>query len=258
MTYPEETVVATLPHVAPVSVPVAAPVIEGDAPEERSTVQVQETSIKQEIAVITDRAAALQVTNQQEYEAALEDAKVIKKQMKVVTDFMAPIKKATDEAHKAACQREAEMLEPLKKADAAIRACVNGYLTEQARLAREAEERARRQKEEEERRLMEQAIDAEQQGDTVAAEETFEAAAIMADTAPIIPTASVQAVKGVSVKTDWEVTIINEDAVPVNIMGACVRPVNLAAVKKLVKATGGKIKIPGIAIREVKKTAVRG
>lgn len=250
MKTPDETVVATIPAENTAD--------DGRRAERMTHGMTAEDDIRQDTQLLQKQVDMMRIEDQAGYKHAVEISKNIKRGMKAVTDFMAPIKKNAAAVHKAACDRENELLKPLKAMDNTIRANINNYLTEQERKRREAEEAIRKAKEEEERRLLEQAIAAEQKGDAVTAEETFEAAQVMSEAMPIVPTTKVEKVAGTAIKTDWEAVITDPAAVPVDVMGACIRPVDMAAVMRLVRATKGNIKIPGIEIKEVKKAAIRG
>ena len=56
---------------------------------------------------------------------------------------------------------------------------------------------------------------------------------------------------------DWEVELIDQDSVPVSVAGVVIRPVDLAAIKRIARAAKGAIKIPGIRIKEVQTTVLR-
>ena len=64
-------------------------------------------------------------------------------------------------------------------------------------------------------------------------------------------------VQGAAVKKDYEIRVIEMDAVPIKIMGAIIRPVDEAAIKRLVKATNGTVRIPGVQIIETANIALR-
>ena len=53
-------------------------------------------------------------------------------------------------------------------------------------------------------------------------------------------------VKGVSSSKDWEITGINAAQVPINFSGVELRPVDKAAIMRLIRASKGSIQIPGV------------
>lgn len=196
------------------------------------------------------------ITTDEQYQEAAEIGKEIKRRAKMVTDLFQPIKDAANKAHKAACAREKEMLVPLQEAEKAIKASMGAYVQEQERKRREAEEAARKAREEEVRRMLEQAVDLEQQGRKEEADEALENAEVMSET-PVVVSAPVPAAKGVTTKKVWEIRVTDHAKVPVYIMGVNIRPVDEMAIKKLVNASKGQIQIPGIEIIEKAQTILR-
>lgn len=59
--------------------------------------------------------------------------------------------------------------------------------------------------------------------------------------------------KGVSAGKDWEIVSIDGKSVPLMVSGVEIRPVDTAAVMRLIRASKGSIQIPGIVYREVAK-----
>lgn len=231
-----ETVVATIP--------------------EALVIDQQEREQTTENKVLASRAAALVITNDDQYREAGEFGKEIKRRQKMVTELFAPIKQAANKAHKAACDREKEMLLPLNQAETAVKRAMGNYAMEQERKRREAEEAARRQAEEESRRLLEEAMKAEEQGDKEASAAALSEAIIM-DNAPVAAAAPAPAAKGVTQKKVWDIVVENPAAVPVEIMGVVIRPVDEMAIKKMVGASKGTIQIPGIKVIEKMQTILR-
>ncbi len=228
---------------------VLATIEQQDAGEEELTVQVSD---------IETIANTLVVLNDKDYETAGELGVQIKTKIAEVTEFFAPMKKAANEAHKNVCSREKEMLAPLKSAEAILKKTMGEYVTKKERERREAEERARKLAHEEAERKLAEAVDAEQKGDHAASEAALLDAEI-SDTASRSITINQQQpkTKGVSVKTDWEITNIDLAKVPNDVMGVLIRPVDEKAVLKIIRASKGKVQIPGITYTEVSKTSFR-
>ena len=132
------------------------------------------------------------------------------------------------------------------------------YLMEQERIRREAEEAARRAAEEERERKLKEAMALEAAGDKEGAEAAVEEAVVMDEaTGYSVPAPVKSKVSGVSTSKDWEITNIDTAKVPVNFSGMELRPVDQAAVIRLIRASKGIIAIPGIAYREVAKMSFR-
>ena len=161
------------------------------------------------------------------------------------------MKDSAYQAHKAVCDREKAMLTPLKNAEKIVKKTMGDYLMEQERIRREAEEAARRAAEEERERKLKEAMALEAAGDK-------EEAVVMDEaTGYSVPAPVKSKVSGVSTSKDWEITNIDTAKVPVNFSGMELRPVDQAAVIRLIRASKGSIAIPGIAYREVAKMSFR-
>ena len=63
--------------------------------------------------------------------------------------------------------------------------------------------------------------------------------------------------KGVSTTKTWKITKVDSAAVPTHVQGVEIRPVDEKAVLRLIKATKGAIKIPGITYEEDVTVSVR-
>lgn len=222
---------------------------------EQVVIDQQERQQTTENKQLATRAASLVITNDDQYREAGEFGKEIKRRQKMVSELFAPIKQAANKAHKAACDREKEMLLPLNQAETAVKRAMGAYAMEQERKRREAEEAARRRAEEEARRLLEEAQKQEEQGNKEASAMALEEAVVMAET-PVVA-APAPAAKGVTQKKVWDIVVENPQAVPVEVMGVVVRPVDEAAIKKLVSASKGAIRIPGIKVIEKMQTILR-
>ena len=209
-----------------------------------------------EIASIQEQVKGLSIMNDEQYSQAAALGQEIKRRQKMVTDFFKPIKDAANKAHREACSQEHVMLDPLTEAEKIIKRAMNGYMEQKERERRAAEEEAKRKAAEEAQRLLDEAAKLEEEGKTLASEAVLQAAEVV-EAAPVNVPQAVKA-EGVSTRTDWEATVTDESKVPTSIVGVVIRPVDMSAVTRLVRACKGKIEIPGIEIREVKKTALRG
>ena len=156
--------------------------------------------------------------------------------------------------------KEKAMLAPLRNAEKIVKQAMSAYVAEQERKRREAEEAARRAAEAERERKIQEASELEAAGDNEGAEAAFEEAAIMDDAASyaVVPAAATPKVAGISTSKDWEIVQIDPKAVPLAVAGVELRPVDQAAVMRLIRASKGQIEIPGITYRQVAKMSFRG
>ena len=219
---------------------------------------VDEQQLTQEVTDIEFRAESFVIQTPEDYEAAGEFGKMLKQKAAEVTGFFKPMKDSAYQAHKAVCDREKAMLTPLKNAEKIVKKTMGDYLMEQERIRREAEEAARRAAEEERERKLKEAMALEAAGDKEGAEAAVEEAVVMDEaTGYSVPASVKPKVSGVSTSKDWEITSIDTSKVPVNFSGMELRPVDQAAVIRLIRASKGSIAIPGIAYREVAKMSFR-
>lgn len=229
----------------------AAAVVETQAPVEEV--------LKKETSALEVRANTTPVTTDAEYQEAAEFGKMLKAKAAEVTGFFRPMKDAAHKTHKEICDREKLMLEPLSNAERIVKQSMGAYLVEKERKRKEAEEAARRAAEAEANRRLAEAIALEEQG-------RKEEAAVAIQEAEIIDTASstlsvgaaATKVSGVSARKDWEIVKIDEGSVPINFSGVELRPVDKAAVTRLIRASKGSIKIPGVTYREVASMSFSG
>ena len=219
---------------------------------------VDEQQLTQEVTDIEFRAESFVIQTPEDYEAAGEFGKLLKQKAAEVTGFFKPMKDSAYQAHKAVCDREKAMLTPLKNAEKIVKKTMGDYLMEQERIRREAEEAARRAAKEERERKLKEAMALEAAGDKEGAEAAVEEAVVMDEaTGYSVPAPVKPKVSGVSTSKDWEITSIDTAKVPVNFSGMELRPVDQAAVIRLIRASKGSISIPGIAYREVAKMSFR-
>ena len=219
---------------------------------------VDEQQLTQEVTDIEFRAESFVIQTPEDYEAAGEFGKLLKRKAAEVTGFFKPMKDSAYQAHKAVCDREKAMLTPLKNAEKIVKKTMGDYLMEQERIRREAEEAARRAAEEERERKLKEAMALEAAGDKEGAEAAVEEAVVMDEaTGYSVPAPVKPKVSGVSTSKDWEITSIDTAKVPVNFSGMELRPVDQAVVMRLIRASKGSISIPGIAYREVAKMSFR-
>lgn len=227
-----------------------------------ATVPTVETVDEQQLtAQVTDiefRAESMLIQNDEDYAAAGEFGIMLKKKAAEVTAFFKPMKDSAYQAHKAVCDREKTMLAPLKNAESIVKRSMSAYHAEQERKRREAEEAARRAAEAERERLLAEAAARDAAGDAAGAEEALEDAVVMDEaTNYTAPAVQKPKVAGVSTSKDWEIESIDAKLVPLAVAGVQIRPVDQAAVMRLIRASKGTIEIPGIVYHEVTKMSFR-
>lgn len=218
-----------------------------------------EIAIRQEVSGVTIQVEGMVIDSEDTFEEAAKLGLAIKAQAKKVSEFFAPMKKRASDAHKEICNREKMMLSPLQAAEKALKDKMGTYRLEEDRRRRLAEEEAWRAAEEEQRRKEAEAIALESEGKNVEAyaalmeAEVAESAAKNGVYAP-----APRKVAGVTTTKDWAITRIDEEKVPVTVAGAVIRPVDQAAIMRLIRATKGGISIPGVEYTEKSRMSFRG
>ena len=217
-----------------------------------------EAELSKSVTEIEFQAESIVISTEEDYQRAGEFGRLLKKKSAEVTAFFAPMKKAAHDAHKQVCDREKEMLTPLVNAEKVIKKTMGAWAMEQERKKKEEEERLRRLAKEEADRLLEQAIVAEASGNVEVAKMAMANAAVVESAGrSIVVDAPQPKAEGVSMSTDWEIVKIDSSLVPVDISGIELRPVDEAAVKRLIRMSKGTVKIPGIEYKAVAKMSFR-
>ena len=220
------------------------------APAIALAAEAQAVSLKS--TELTTRAQAMLVVNQESQAQASGLLLAIAAMRKELADTFKPMKDAAHRAHKTICEQEKALDSPLAEGERALKDRIGGYVLEEQRLARQAEEALRRAESERaqlarETESIEQALtDAialEAQGNIDAAEAIlanpalaplrYAAAASVAQRTASVP--------GVTTRTDWDFRVINEAMIPREYLA-----INEPAIRYLGKATKGKATIPGV------------
>lgn len=208
-------------------------------------------------ALLVTNSRTLVVTTDEQYQEAAEFARTVKTQQKNVKEYFQPMKDAAHKAHAAVCERERELLAPLLTAEKACKDAMSEYIRVKQEEARRQEEELKRAAQAELERQLAEAAKAEASGNLEAADDAI-SQAIVAE--QISETASVVSqspkVAGVSTSVDYEIVSVNDALVPVDVNGCVIRPVDTKTVMKLIKASKGTIKIPGIVYRETVRMSV--
>ena len=215
---------------------------------------VDEKQLGREVTDIEFQAEAMMIGSDEDYKAAGEFGVMLKRKAAEVTNFFKPMKDSAHQAHKAVCDREKAMLAPLKKAETIIKRSMSAYVEEQERKRREMEAAQRRAAEAERERKLREAAELEAAGDSQGAENAISEAIVMDEASNYtVPAAGKPKAAGVSTTKDWEITGIDPKVVPLVFSGVELRPVDTAAVMRLIRASKGKIEIPGITYRQIAK-----
>lgn len=218
----------------------------------------QEQVLSRAVSEIEFQAGAIIIDNEQDYQNAASFGRMLKQKSSDVKEFWKPMKDAAHRAHTEICNREKAMLQPLVNAEKILKETMGAYVAEQERKRREAEEAARKAAREEADRKLQEAIELEDKGDKVTAAAVIEEAEIMDEAAETVAVAAEKPkASGVATKKDWKITSVDSSKVPTSVAGVEIRPVDMAAVMRLIRMSKGKIHIDGIEYEETVQMSFR-
>lgn len=218
----------------------------------------QEQVLSRAVSEIEFQAGAIIIDNEQDYQNAASFGRMLKQKSSDVKEFWKPMKDAAHRAHTEICNREKAMLQPLVNAEKILKETMGAYVAEQERKRREAEEAARKAAREEADRKLQEAIELEDKGDKVTAAAVIEEAEIMDEAAATVAVAAEKPkASGVATKKDWKITSVDSSKVPTSVAGVEIRPVDMAAVMRLIRMSKGKIHIEGIEYEETVQMSFR-
>lgn len=218
-----------------------------------------ENKLGKEVSLIEQEAEALVVETEPDFQNASDLARSVKTMQKKVTDYWEPMRLSTKKAYDDVLAHKKEMLDPLKSAEEILKRKITEYTVKQQEIQRKREGELKRLAQEEAERKLAEAIECQNNGDTAGAEAAMAEAEVMDDMAISNISAGTQKPKadGVSMSKTWKIVAIDDEQVPIDINGAVIRPVDQSAIMALIKATKGKIKIPGVVYEETVSVSVR-
>lgn len=217
-----------------------------------------EQKLGEEVSMVELQAKGVVIVTDDDYKAAGSATSEVKRMQKKVEEYWEPMRVSTKKAYDNVLAHKKEMLDPLKKAEQILKSKMSGYVLEQERKRKEQEEAMRRLAKIEADKKLQEAIDASNAGDEMAAEFAMSEAEVY-DTAAAAGAIAKQTPKsdGVSTSKGWKITEIDSSKVPIEFSGMELRPVDEKMVKQLIKASKGKISIPGIKYEETITISVR-
>jgi hypothetical protein len=224
-------------------------------------VDPERKQIEQRALTITERAAAVAITDQESYDGAVELLKGVKGLRKEAEAHHRPVIEAAYRAHKAATDALNRIDDPLKQAETQVKGRIGAWDMEQERRRREEqrrlEEEARRKQEEEAEALIE-AMEA--QG---AAESEIAAVVREVEVAPVVapPPPTYERAQGVVTRKSYTPEVVDAVALVRHVaqhpeLINLVQP-NMTALRAMVRAQGAQCRIPGVRVIETSNVAVR-
>lgn len=229
-----------------------------NAPVNGTAALAPEVKLTDAVSAIKAQIAGLMIKSEADYDTAAGMAKSLKGLQKEVKDYWEPMRKAAKAAYDAVLGKKKEMLTPLETAEGELKGKMSGYVMEQERKRQAQEAALRAAARAEAERKLEAAADAERFGDVEGAEYAM-AEAEAYETLGVTGTVIGQKVKasGIAHTKSWKIKAVDPALVPVNLNGVELRPVDMGAVMRLIKATKGTVKIPGVVYEEDVQISVR-
>lgn len=198
-------------------------------------------AVKQAHSIVVQDAAG--------YEAASTFLIGLKELQKTIAETFDPVIKAAHEAHKAALAAKAKHSKPVEEAERIVKAKLVDYQEREAARQREEEARLReaalREEQEQLARQVEFLIE------TGRPEEALALMDAPIEAPPVIVPEATPQVKGIVTREVWKFRIKDERLIPREYMIP-----DMAKIGKVVRATEGKISIPGVEVYKEKEIAV--
>lgn len=217
-----------------------------------------EKSLVQKVSVIESEAEVLNIRTTADFQNACDLAGYVKKMQKKITDYWEPMRVSTKRAYDDVLAHKKEMLTPLKSAEQILKSKIADYSVMQEEKQRKREEEIKKLAQKEIEKNLTKAIECQKSGDITGAKAAMAEAEVMNYTAnSSISVASKPKADGVSMNRAWKIVSVDDSKVPIDINGAVIRPVDQSAIMALIKATKGKIDIPGVVYEETVSVSVR-
>lgn len=205
-------------------------------------------SIERHSVDLESEVRSLSVVDQASFQRATELMNTVKAIGREIDSAFDPIIKAQHEAHKKAVATKKRYLEPLTRAEAAVKERLKAYYSAQQagqKVATGAQTEELRGSAE--RRLIQRAFEAERNGDVEQARQILDSRVMV----PLV-SAGGDSFDGVDFRDTWKYEVVDERAVPDKY-----KTVNLKLIGQVVRALKDKAQIPGIRVFCEKTVAAR-
>ena len=205
------------------------------------TIRTDTTELAVSVERILDELSLVEITNDADLNKAAELRKAAKTTMDMVSKTFEAERDYYYSTWKAVKEQENQFVKPLEKAVQTLNCKMSSYAVEKDRKAKEEAVRIRREIEAKAREA--QLNEAIRTGDESIKDQEI---------APIAVPVEKTKIKGTSLVQDWDVAVVDFAAVPDEY-----KMIDLAAVKKHVRATKGRVPVPGITITETRQVRQR-
>ena len=219
--------------------------------------RVIEAGLRRNGQLIVERAKAITITTNEDFQNAAELGKQIKQSQSQIKDYWAGPKEAAHRAHAEICTKERDMLRALEEAERILKSTMTRYTLQIEEARRKAEAEMRKRQQEEQERFLAAAVAAEAKGDELGVVSNMAMAEVVQDMAATINPVERPTVDGVSTRKVWRAEVIDDSQVPVAIAGAVIRPIDIRAIEKIAEATKGTIQVPGVRLFQETVMSIR-
>ena len=201
------------------------------------------------------QVGAMQVTNDEEYRAAGELARQVKAAGKKAEEYWEPLRSAAWTAYQAVMERRKQMMGPFAEAEKTIKAKMGAFTRARQEAARARQEAVRMEALKAAEKARQEAAMARERGDNATADWAETQAEVLEG---MQPTAVRPAeAEGIRHTKTWRIVSVDPSLVPTSVNGVEIRPVDTAAVMKLIRQSRGTVRIPGITFEEDYTISVR-
>ena len=213
--------------------------------------------MNQDVLQITQVAYDMVIETEADRDRAAAWLQQIKKKQKEVKDAWEPFVVDAKAIYDRVRNQKKAMLDPLEKAEAAIKNKVSVFIAMEEKRREEEARRLRDLAMKEAEAKLAEAAKAEASGDEVSASMSMIEAEVYEQAAQTTKAEEISKVKGMSAVDSWDIVSIDHEKVPVIFSGMELRPVDEKAVKRLIRASKGQIQIPGVVYKKTSTIRVR-
>jgi hypothetical protein len=206
------------------------------------------SSLVAEAAPLVERASKIVVTDVAEHATAQESIKTLRGLEKRITDAFEPTRKSLDTSKKELLALRDGMLRPLETARLTIDRTCGAYETEQRRIAEAETKRLQEEaSKQEEERAFQEALAAEDAGDSALAQSILEEPA----PAPVVYVApKIAKVEGMSSQTRWHAEVVDKHALDRYVAEhpefSCYTEPSMPNLNRAAVSQRGALRIPGV------------
>lgn len=194
---------------------------------------------------IAEFASSFAITSENEYQKAASFLVDVKSTTAAVKDYWKQPKAAAKQAHSAICDKENEMLAPLKEAETIVKGKMATYFQRKEEEQRKEAEVAAALRQQEVDRLLEEAIASSENGNNEEAGLLVAIAQMVDDIPPSHSQPAINA-PGTSIRKVWKAKVVDPTLVPAYVNGIEIREISQSKLNDLARMSNGAAVVPGV------------